>query len=729
MAGTLQDVVVALQAAARQAGVYPAGHPARAAAFQNAHAKLAGFLAGGGGITLGVAKDALLAGEKRIDVPAARALARALFQKQVALLRIEEGVSTADVEVLLQSIAERPGVMPQPLHQELQAAGVTGISARAPDYAALRASTSVAAAGARLPASLWEEILRVLVEGKQINGDAAELASQATGESIAGLLAVGAAAGGPESLQALDASVAAYLARAAGPLRPAVMKQMSDLLLALPAELRERLLLTALRVVAIEDADADSLRELVSRIGPNAVLHGLRRLANEGARLSSHALRLIQTLMTSSGRLHAEGRQPPNPLEAQRIAAELQTLFQDEDIDRFNPEDHQALLENTAALDPASLHTPVVDPKGLGDRALSLTPTALEQTLGATVLELLGVREERPLDGPLQQLRRLLLEAIQAGQLERAVELLEGVRALEADAQLPQATRRGLADFLAKLAGPQLLTSLLLRPQKSGAEAAKVRELIARLGAAATGSLLEALASEQDQSRRRRLFDVIVSLGGLIVPDATRLLKDTRWYVVRNMISLLRKVGDKNSLGEVRKLSTHADLRVRLEAIKTLLAFDPKPPRELLQKAIQDPDPKLAESAVVLVGEYRIQEAKDPLVSILNGWDLFGARRSLRLKTLRALADLADPAVLPRIGRCFGAGLFPPVPQEERRAAFKSLEAYPPEARKPLIERGLRSRDPQIRELCQKLASAPAPPHVGDQTLIPGAPPPTEPGA
>jgi hypothetical protein len=64
MTGTLQDVVVALQAAARQAGVYPAGHPSRAAAFQNAHSKLAGFLTGGGGLTLGVAKDALLAGAR-----------------------------------------------------------------------------------------------------------------------------------------------------------------------------------------------------------------------------------------------------------------------------------------------------------------------------------------------------------------------------------------------------------------------------------------------------------------------------------------------------------------------------------------------------------------------------------------------------------------------------------------------------------------------------------------
>jgi HEAT repeat protein len=180
-------------------------------------------------------------------------------------------------------------------------------------------------------------------------------------------------------------------------------------------------------------------------------------------------------------------------------------------------------------------------------------------------------------------------------------------------------------------------------------------------------------------------------------------------------------VGDKNSLSEVRKLTTHPDLRVRLEAIKTLLAFDPKLPRELLDKAILDPDLKLAESAVVLVGQYGIQEAKDPLISILTHWDLFGARRALRIKTLRALADLADPAVLPRIGRFFRAGLFPPIALEERRAAYRSLEAYPPEARRSLVERGLKSKDPQIRDVCQRLAHAPTTPPIADRTIIPGA--------
>lgn len=732
MTGSINDVIVALQAAARQAGVYPAGHPARAAAFANAHARLAAFLAGSGGLTLGVARDALLQGDKRLDSPAARALARSLFRREVALLTIEERVSGAEVELLLQSIADRPGAMESPpLADELKAAGVAGISVRAVDYATLAATSEVSGAGSKPLGSLWESILHALVEGRHLSSEALEIPSEAySGAGVAALFAGETGAQRPSadaaSLEILDASVATHLARATGALRPAAVRQMAELFLALPAELRERLLLTALRALAVDDADADSLRELAARIGPDAVLKGLRRLSSEGLHLSSHALRLVQTLMAASQDARRDGERGESPAEARQIVAELVTLFQDEDVDRFNPEDHQALLESASALDPASLAVPNAGASDLGERADSLTEPALEQALTAALFELLANREENPAEPALLQLRRLFQGAIRAGQLERATSMVGAIRKLEVDAALPAATRRALSEFLANLAGAELLTSLLLLPPKAGGDVAKVKDLIARLGSAATLALLEALASEQDQSRRRRLFNLIASLGSVIVPDATRMLKDGRWYVVRNMIALLRKVGDKNSLPEVRKCTGSSDLRVRLEAIKTLLTFDPKVPRELLDKAILDPDPKLAEPAVVLVGQYAIQEAKDPLVSILLHWDLFGAKRSLRLKTLRALADLGDPAVLPRLGRFFRDGLLPPVALEERRAAFRSLEAYPAESRRPLVERGLKSRDPLIRDVCQRLAKSPAPPPLAERTLVPSAPDPEQ---
>ena len=85
-----------------------------------------------------------------------------------------------------------------------------------------------------------------------------------------------------------------------------------------------------------------------------------------------------------------------------------------------------------------------------------------------------------------------------------------------------------------------------------------------------------------------------------------------------------------------------------------------------------------------------------------------GKRRSLRVKALKALGELGDPSVLPRLDRYFASALVPLIALEERRVAYRSLALYPPEARRPLVERGLRSRDPEIRRICEALRREPA---------------------
>jgi hypothetical protein len=189
-----------------------------------------------------------------------------------------------------------------------------------------------------------------------------------------------------------------------------------------------------------------------------------------------------------------------------------------------------------------------------------------------------------------------------------------------------------------------------------------------------------------------------------VVDHATLLLSDTRWFVLRNMVALLRAVGDRDTLPEVRKLARHPDLRVRLEAIKSLFQLDSDVPRNLLDEALASADPKEAEAAVVLVGNYGIAEGLEPLLALLHHSDLRGRHRSIRVSALRALGELGDPAALARLDRFFHEGWWWLVSAEERRAAFESLSGYPADARAHLVQRGQHFRDPKIRTLCTRLA-------------------------
>jgi hypothetical protein len=726
------ELVRALAIAWKNMAAYPSGHPALVASLGLAHARLQDLLAASGAVTFGIARDGLLASHEKLTSPHARDLAQALYVREVALLRFEPGLQAAELESLLRAMSSgSDSVQRRPLAEELAASGVTHAQVEAVDFSQVRLTEDTGSEPA--PASLWDDLLRAILTGHVLSAEGRRLVDsgeaagarglawilgevlRAGGSHVQGAAGGDAAAGGggtapplpeiAESGRALRARLGARLAQAAGrhfhgtsAERVLAANQVAELVRALPSDIRELLVAAAIKALASDESSAEALSALAGGVSPDTVLQALQRIKNE-VPLSSHALRLMHALSAAAPPLRAREVQPPDPA----LLAELSVLFREDDIDRYNPEQHQSLLE------ASSIEIPVLVTTGeradLGERLETVTDEALAERMAQMAVELLarfaGKEGTAALLGRADGLFRGFLAS---GRMELAATLAEDLRKLSDEAVLAPEPRAQLDETLTRMATSDSVAAMVDAFSRGGAGSAGVaRRLLDALGKAAARGFLLALAEEKDKSRRRRIIELLVSLGPAIAPHATELLADERWYVVRNMIVLLHRVGERAALADIRRSAGHHDLRVRLEAIKWLLAYDPEVPRDLLERAINDPDPKLAEAAVALVGSYGIKEAADPLLAIVEGLDLMGKRRSLRVKALKALGDLGDPAVLPRLDRYFRNALLPLIALEERRAAFRSLPMYPLDARRPYVERGLRARDPEIRRLCERL--------------------------
>jgi hypothetical protein len=754
--------VSALVTAWRNLAAYPAGHPARSAALAAAHARLRASLAVSSPLVLGIAHDGFVMGSKKLEAPHVRALARALYRRNGGMLRIAEDVAPVELERFLAMLGDTGPSRDHALTgDDLQAAGITNISLAAIDYSALVTTTDLDEAATE-EGSLWDGLLQALLEEQPL--DPTDTRSgpreRTSAESIASLFRDGPGTGGsggggpggggpggggsagpggggqsgsgwgregpgrgqgpggvtsatggaPGSGGRLGMAAAHRLAGLVGARldsadsdeRERLAPQIIQLLRALPDEVREPVLAAALRTLATDEAAGAHLARLVSSLPATDVLRGLRRLAREQP-LSSHALQVAQAL--------AEIREEPGPEpalpEPPADFAEMAKLFRDEDVDRYNPEDHRALLAQKPTVDLSAITLDqAADPEALGPDTES--DDAVERRVVTTLLDMVSGSPEVVQPLLLGRLREIYLRALQQSRFTHAIGIIRGTRELATDPG--QAERRAALDeFLLSLAEAETLAALVAASrQPGGPPFVQVQTLVLALGASAARGLLEALAAEPDRGRRLRLIELAASLGTAIVPETRRLLADPRWYVVRNMVLLLRRVQDRSAMSEILRCADHADLRVRLEAIRALFAFDSKVPRDLLARTIQHSDPRLAEAAVLLSGQHGITQASDLLVDILLQWDVLGRKRSLRLKALRALADLADPAVLPRLARFFRERPFPLVALEERRAAYRYLHAYDAAARAPWIARGEKSRDPVIRDICRGLTKASA---------------------
>jgi hypothetical protein len=70
-------------------------------------------------------------------------------------------------------------------------------------------------------------------------------------------------------------------------------------------------------------------------------------------------------------------------------------------------------------------------------------------------------------------------------------------------------------------------------------------------------------------------------------------VRDKRWYVVRNTIMILGQIGGDQILEYLASAATHADRRVRQEAITALTRMESERAVNLLCRCLEDPDPDL----------------------------------------------------------------------------------------------------------------------------------------
>jgi HEAT repeat protein len=83
-------------------------------------------------------------------------------------------------------------------------------------------------------------------------------------------------------------------------------------------------------------------------------------------------------------------------------------------------------------------------------------------------------------------------------------------------------------------------------------------------------------------------------------------LTDSRWYVVRNLIYIMGKLGHEQFVKHLEPISSHQDVRVRKEIVRTLRAICPSGKGDLFIPFLNDAEQSIRQLAlkVLLSGPY-----------------------------------------------------------------------------------------------------------------------------
>lgn len=246
-------------------------------------------------------------------------------------------------------------------------------------------------------------------------------------------------------------------------------------------------------------------------------------------------------------------------------------------------------------------------------------------------------KEKSLFSGVIKQLEDILSYLLKNNQYDLATTIIKALRSPVAPEFQPR-----MAEALKKTATKPIIKSTITdmkRHVKSSAEYQAAYSYLASLDQKAIEALLELLAEENDREMRIFLLDLMKEFGRNQIPLLGEHLSDERWYVVRNIVSILGESKLEQAVVMLRKAADNRNAQVRQEVIKALLSIGGKRAGALLAKFLKDPDPSIQLMAVRTfsdipgIGE---EEAK-PLIEFLVGRPLNPKEHEMTLAAIKSL--------------------------------------------------------------------------------------------
>jgi hypothetical protein len=217
--------------------------------------------------------------------------------------------------------------------------------------------------------------------------------------------------------------------------------------------------------------------------------------------------------------------------------------------------------------------------------------------------------------------------------------------------------------------------------------------------------LINALLSEPDPIMRKFFLSVLKAIGPDVNPYVINKLKDKRWFVIRNMLYLLRECDGRPYLSYIRKFVKHNNVSICIEAVRTLLHFNTPDALPFLKLYLRSDNEDLRRAAVKLAGSCRAKEAMPYLIRILEKRDLFGVASISKTEAVLALGDIGDRSAVKALMSLYNSRslFYREYLQELKVEIFRTLEKYPADSIQELLAAGLRSDNGEIRSISERL--------------------------
>lgn len=710
---------------------YPPDHPARLPVLNQLKEALQELLGDKKALILGITPEGLIWEDNFLekDNPVFSKFAKDLQQKGIATLSVLSGFQVQDLEIFLDLLASDPQLSQEEsrLKKLLIDKGVTSIKIEQIDFErALREDKDLETPIGPLDKGerqIWATLVSNYLRGKskEFSPKEYELLSRLAADPQLLKVLVSELAdiklptfettpfAKAESLVTILHNIYSQLLLLSPQRMEEVKKEMAQGIFDLPTFLRSELFLAESNALPGQEDVRDILiKEFTLSMRVDLVVSTL--MAQEG-KLSKRLTKLFHRLLPPTGLKEKALSLVKEGLTRERFWEKsgltwpnlAQVLLSDSEEEFLSP-GYQKTLEDLMedrSREVVEERSPVLE-----EYLQSIDKGKITRAMVGVLLELLQSEENGKDYAKIsKRLEEMVKGLVRSGEYGLIREILETYhRHLK---ELSEGIRREAEEALSRIKstriGEEMLNSI---KNWTPGQSEIVPQVFTLLGPSGMVSLVERLAREEDMMTRHRLMTIITSGGRLAVPELMKRLSDHRWHLVRNVLTLLKEIGDEGVIEHLGPLLKHENPLVRVEMVKVLERFVCTDCWNLLLKALDDPDKEVRVSAALILGKVRDRKAIPFLLKLVQRRNLGRKDHLPIVEAIEGLGELRAEEASPTLVKILkGKGIWNLFlsSSQERGAAAISLGQIGDEMAFKALKRGRYFINREVRRKCRQI--------------------------
>lgn len=703
----LTSLILELNIARRNYRSYPKGHPVINSSLHKVIGIYDRLMQFREEVVLGAAHDSLMVDGVMQDKsnPVYRDLARSLFEHGIAVLTLRPGLTVGELSkfTVILGLKRDELTAHGGIEKIWSAAAITSLMIQPVRYDMFTTSDGIdtGSSPAAEPAGLWERFSRAISRQQHLPApsaadqdmDPVQMANiinrqfaenRSTAESVAGYAA--AISGLMDSHDTSAPAAAGYDFQC---------RQLALFVSSLTPELRRQFLSSSFN--AARNGDLNGIENIVSALPHEVIIDTLQDVSNNRLTVPPVVMGLLQRLgQNSAAPHHAVDDDPICHEELDELGSKMKTLFREQASEEFVPEVYQAKLDRLVTTGSI----PSLATEDIGSLLATLAPKCIDIRISEILLQLVIADSDSSDTNILtENLNEMCSYFLETGDYDQLMKVIARSR----EERFPESVRESMRSYFSRREFMDEVLNGLHVWGKSRYE--QIRMVIHEIGESFIEVLLDVLAEENNMSLRRFLMDRLLEFGPAARPAILARLSDGRWYVLRNLVIMLRSMNDPGILASLRRLIGHPNPRLRQEVLRTFLLYnDPAVEHQLLHD-LDSSDREIQLAAVHLSEKSKSHPVFNKLMSIVTRSGFSAHELDLRVAAVHALAGIGRMEALPELIKLLGSkSLF----HGKQLARLKteiihSLEHYPDRLSRPVLDKLAHGADEVARQAAEIL--------------------------